>query len=98
MITLFGCAHFFNFVSFLLYPMLVKRLKCAMLGAFTVTLFRCIVSKSTNKSAARMHHTRQDVFSMLDNQVIEKKSNEKCKMKFYYPTLDLINVGITPNN
>ena len=36
MITLFGCAHFFNFVSFLLYPTEVKRLKCAMLGAFTV--------------------------------------------------------------
>ena len=30
------CAHFFNFVSFLLYPMEVKMLKCAMLGAFTV--------------------------------------------------------------
>ena len=26
----------FNFVSFLLYPTEVKRLKCAMLGAFTV--------------------------------------------------------------
>ena len=26
MITLFGCAHFFNFVSFLLYPTEVKRL------------------------------------------------------------------------
>ena len=36
MITLFGCAYFFNFVSFLLYPADVKRLKCAMLGAFTV--------------------------------------------------------------
>ena len=36
MITLFGCAHVFNFVSFLLYPTDVKRLKCAMLGAFTV--------------------------------------------------------------
>ena len=36
MITLFSCAHFFNFVSFLLYPTEVKRLKCAMLGAFTV--------------------------------------------------------------
>ena len=36
MITLFSCAHFFNFVSFLLYPTDVKRLKCAMLGAFTV--------------------------------------------------------------
>ena len=35
MITLFGCAHFFNFVSFLLYPTDVKRLKCAMLGAYT---------------------------------------------------------------
>ena len=38
MITLFGCSHFFNFVSFLLYPTEVKRLKCAMLGAFTVTV------------------------------------------------------------
>ena len=38
MITLFGCAQFFNFVSFLLYPTEVKRLKCAMLGAFTVFL------------------------------------------------------------
>ena len=36
MITLFGFTHFFNFVSFLLYPMEVKRLRCAMLGAFTV--------------------------------------------------------------
>ena len=36
MITLFGCVHFFNFVSFLLYPTEVKRLKCTMLGAFTV--------------------------------------------------------------
>ena len=36
MITLFGHAHFFNVVSFLLYPTEVKRLKCAMLGAFTV--------------------------------------------------------------
>ena len=32
MITLFGCAHFFNCVSFLLYPTKVKRLKCTMLG------------------------------------------------------------------
>ena len=39
MITLFGCAHFFKFVSFLLYPMEIKRLRCAMLGAFTVNLF-----------------------------------------------------------
>ena len=37
MITLFGCAHFFNFVSFLLYPTDDKRLKCVMLGAFTCT-------------------------------------------------------------
>ena len=37
MITLFGSAHFFNIVSFLLYPTDVKRLKCAMLGAFTVS-------------------------------------------------------------
>ena len=36
MITLFGCTHFFNFVSFLLYPMEVKKLRCAMLGAFTI--------------------------------------------------------------
>ena len=36
MITLFCCAHLFNFVSFLLHPTEVKRLKCAMLGAFTV--------------------------------------------------------------
>ena len=36
MITLFGCAHFFNFVSVLLYPTEVKRLQCAMLGAFTI--------------------------------------------------------------
>ena len=35
MITLFGCTLFFNFVSFLLYPMEVKRLRCAMSGAFT---------------------------------------------------------------
>ena len=39
MITLFGCAHFFNFVSFLLYPTEVKRIKCPMLGAFTVLTF-----------------------------------------------------------
>ena len=32
MITLFGCVHFFNFVSFLVYPTEFKRLKCAMLG------------------------------------------------------------------
>ena len=37
MITLSGCAHFFNFDSFLLYPTEVERLKCAMLGAFTVS-------------------------------------------------------------
>ena len=36
MITLFSSAHFFNFVSFLLYLREVRRLKCAMLGAFTV--------------------------------------------------------------
>ena len=36
MITLFGCAHFSNFVSLLFYPTEVKQLKCAMLGAFTV--------------------------------------------------------------
>ena len=35
MITLFGYTHFFSFVSFLLYPMEIKRLKSAMLGAFT---------------------------------------------------------------
>ena len=34
--TLFGCAQFLNFVSFLLYPTEVKRLKCAILGAFIV--------------------------------------------------------------
>ena len=39
MSTLFGYAHFFNFVSFLLYPTEVKRLKCPMLGAFTVNVF-----------------------------------------------------------
>ena len=38
MITLFGCTNFFNFVSFLLYPMEVKRLRCAMLGAFTARI------------------------------------------------------------
>ena len=42
MITLFGCTHFFNFVSFLLYPMEVKRLRCAMLGAFTVSLLELL--------------------------------------------------------
>ena len=36
MITIFGCAHFFNFVSFLLYTTEVKWLKRTMLGAFTV--------------------------------------------------------------
>ena len=38
MITLFGGAKYFKFVSFLLYVMEVKRLKCAMLGAYTVNL------------------------------------------------------------
>ena len=36
MITLYECAKYFKSVSFLLYPTEVKRLKCAMLGAFTV--------------------------------------------------------------
>ena len=36
MITLIRCEQFFNFVSFLLFPMEVKRFKCAMLEAFTV--------------------------------------------------------------
>ena len=36
MFTLFGCAQLFNFVSFLLYPTEIKRLKCAMIGAFNV--------------------------------------------------------------
>ena len=36
MITLFGGAKYFKFVSFLLYVMEVKRLKCALLGAYTV--------------------------------------------------------------
>ena len=36
MITLFGCAHFFNLVSFLLYPTEVNRLKCALLGSFNI--------------------------------------------------------------
>ena len=53
MITLFGCAHFFNFGSFLLYPTDVKRLKCAMLGAFTVSVNQrphlyCYLAKCTN--------------------------------------------------
>ena len=39
MITLFHCEQFFNFVSFLLYPKEVERLKCAMLGAFTVPIY-----------------------------------------------------------
>ena len=34
----FGSAKYFKFVSFLLYVMEVKRLKCAMLGAYTVPL------------------------------------------------------------
>ena len=38
MITLFGCAQFFMFVSLLLYLTQVKMLKCAMLGAFIVCL------------------------------------------------------------
>ena len=42
MITLFACAHFFNFVSLLLYPAEVKRLKCAMLGAFTVNQYKFV--------------------------------------------------------
>ena len=42
MITLFGCVDFFKFVSLLLYPTEVKRLKCAMLGAFTVSGFQVI--------------------------------------------------------
>ena len=36
MINLFDCAKYFKSVSFLLYPTEVERLKCAMLGAFTV--------------------------------------------------------------
>ena len=43
MITLFPCEQFFNFVSFLLYLMVVKRLKCAVLGVFTVHV-NCIKS------------------------------------------------------
>ena len=45
MTTLFSCGNIFKFASFLLYLMEVKRLKCAMLGAFTVT-----VSKLMDKS------------------------------------------------
>ena len=45
MITLFSCGNIFKFASFLLYLKEVKRLKCAMLGAFTVT-----VSKLMDKS------------------------------------------------
>ena len=47
MITLFGSVHFFNFVSYLLYPTKVKRLKCAMLGAFTVrvvSISLCVIN------------------------------------------------------
>ena len=40
MITLFDCAKCLKFVSFLLYATEVKRLKCAMLGAFTVIPFQ----------------------------------------------------------
>ena len=42
MITLFGSAKYFKFVSFLLYVMEVKRLKCAMLGAYTVNEIKCM--------------------------------------------------------
>ena len=56
MITLFGCAHFFNFVSFLLYPTEVKRLKCAMLGAYTVVT----VVKQAAYVKHKLNHTDQN--------------------------------------
>ena len=59
MITLFGCAHFFNFVSFLLYPTEVKRLKCATLGAFTVSAERW---QAFLKSLYLLLHTYCPVF------------------------------------
>ena len=59
MITLFGYVHFFNFVSFLLYPTEVKRLGCAMLGAFTVTA-------KILKQGYRYHHRHSELFAKYD--------------------------------
>ena len=39
MINLFGCAHFFNVVSFFLYPTEVKMFKSAMLETIAVHVF-----------------------------------------------------------
>ena len=38
MLTLFSCENVFKFVSFLLYPVEVKILKCAMLEAFIIVV------------------------------------------------------------
>ena len=66
MITLFGSLQFFSFVSFLLYPMEVKRLRNAMLGAFTVHILfdYCLtVSSSYSESSCpkcpRAKHVRK---------------------------------------
>ena len=77
MITLLGCAHFFNFVSFLLYPTDVKRLKCAMLGAFTV-LMKCICILR----AARAHNSVSFRLSLpytkYNSKKIEVSKNTVC--------------------
>ena len=65
MITLFGCTHFFNFVSFLLYPMEVKMLRCAMLGAFTLNIkFILVLNGIGKKSQAWYFYMLEPCFSI----------------------------------
>ena len=75
MITLFGCTHFFNFVSFLLYPMEVKRFRCAMLGAFTVHVM--IVSGLLGASGATIlvFETNQNAFILYFHIILTSLLN-----------------------
>ena len=45
MITLFGSSKYFKVVSFFIYAMEIKRLKCAMLGAFTIQINNILSEK-----------------------------------------------------
>ena len=78
MITLFGWAHFFNFVSFLLYPTDVKRLKCAMLGAFTVIeLLLAFIVKSRSRVKVIYHRY---ICSIFENGFLEASRCEISKL------------------
>ena len=81
MITLFGCAHFFNFVSFLLYPMVAKRLRCAMLRAFTV----CVCTDACVCVFTDRHICVQIIIQIVNNEPIgisHSYFNQKENTKF----------------